>query len=148
MIGRAASLRHVRLRPAPARAAALALVLAALAIAVCGSWALFGQGAGTSQQALTIATEPSPPPPGDICALVRFGAVEMRRAGSRVVFTSPTGQDVQIVWPYGTTARLVDGRAEMFAPDGTLIATEGQLVSGPGGGLGADDAFHVCTIGY
>jgi len=126
---------------------ALALVLVALAVAVCGYWALFGPGAGSSEQSLTIATEPSPPPSGDICASARFGAVEMRRVGSRVVFTSQTGQEVQIIWPYGTTARLVDGKAEMFAPDGTLIATEGQSVSGLGGGLGSDDDYHVCMIG-
>jgi hypothetical protein len=32
---------------------------------------------------------------------------------------------VSVVWPYGFSARLVDGRAELLNSDGTVVAREG-----------------------
>jgi hypothetical protein len=59
-----------------------------------------------------------------------------------------TGSPTPIVWVYGFSARLVDGKAELVAPDGTVVAREGDVLSNLGGGLGSTgDAFHVCSIG-
>lgn len=151
-------LGHLRVKAAPPKrspmilvrpiaVAAAALVVAALAFSVY--WARSGSAvpaALPSGQPLTIITEPSPDNGGGCLMALRSG-VQMRRSGSEVVF-SQGGQDEPITWPYGTKARLVKGNAELFAPDGTLIATEGQLLPDLGGGLGPiGDSFHVCAIG-
>jgi hypothetical protein len=131
----------------PLAAAAAVLVVIALGFSVY--WARSGSagsGALPSGQPLTIVTE-SVSRPGAPCQLARFAGGEMRRSGSEVLFSSYDGSDVTITWPYGTTALLVNGQAELFAQDGTLIATEGQTLPDLGGGLGVDERFHVCEIG-
>jgi hypothetical protein len=55
-----------------------------------------------------------------------------------------TGEPTMIVWPYGFVARLVDGKAELVAPDGSVVAREGDLLN-VGGGF-ALPGFHVCEI--
>jgi len=131
----------------PLAAAAAVLVISALALSVY--WARSGPAepaALPSGQSLTVVTEPLSIP-GAPCLMAALRGAHMRRSGSRVVF-SQGSQDVAITWPYGTTAWLVNGEAELFAPDGTLIATEGETLPDLTGGLGgADDRFHVCEIG-
>jgi hypothetical protein len=51
------------------------------------------------------------------------------------------------VWPAGWEAWRLGGRAELVDRDGTVVGREGDVVSGFSGGLGADDAFHVCVVG-
>jgi hypothetical protein len=131
-------------RKGPLAAAAAVLVISALALSVY--WARSGPAALPSGQPLTIVTEPSSIH-GTACLMAVRPSVQMRRSGSEVVF-SQNGQDEAITWPYGTTAWLVNGQAELFAPDRTLTAIEGQTLPDLGGGLGgADDRFHVCAIG-
>ena len=131
----------------PLAAAAAVLVISALALSVY--WARSGPAvpaALPSGQPLTIVTEPVSRP-GAPCNLALLRSGQIRRSGSEVVL-SQNGHDMAITWPYGTTAWLVNGEAELFAPDGTLIATEGQTLPDLTGGLGgADDRFHVCEIG-
>src|ERR1035437_3200692 len=107
----------------PLGAAAAVLVIAASAFGV--SRALSGP-ALPSGQPLTILTEPSADN-ANMCLMAARASVHMRLSGSEVVF-SQGGQDESYTWPYGTKALLVDGKAELFAPDGTLIATEGQTL--------------------
>jgi len=131
----------------PLAAVAAVLVISALALSVY--WARSGPAvpaALPSGQPLTIVTEPVSRP-GAPCNLALLRSGQIRRSGSEVVL-SQNGYDMAITWPYGTTAWLVNGEAELFAPDGTLIATEGQTLPDLTGGLGgADDRFHVCEIG-
>jgi hypothetical protein len=127
----------------PLAVAAAVLVIAALAFGVYR--ALSGPAALPAGQPLTILTEPLAYD-GNACPMALRSSVQMRLSGSEVVF-SQGGQDESYTWPYGTKALLVDGKAELFAPDRTLIATEGQTLPDLGGGLGAEgDNFHVCQI--
>jgi hypothetical protein len=42
----------------------------------------------------------------------------------------------------------VDGRAELVDRDRSVVGREGDVIEDRfGGGLGLDDAFHVCVIG-
>lgn len=129
----------------PLAAAAAVLVISALALSV--HWARSGPAgpaALPSGQPLTIVTEPVSRP-GAPCLLALLSGIEMKRSGSEVVFSVGSGVD-GITWPYGTKALLVNGKAELFAPNGTLIGTEGQTLPDLGGGLGVDNRFHVCEI--
>jgi len=130
----------------PAAVAIAVLVVAVLAFSVY--WARTGLGgpaALPSGQTLTIVTDPWSGNTG-MCPMALISAVQMRRSGSDVVF-SQNGKDEPFAWPNGTKALLVNGKAELFAPDGSLIAAEGQTLPDLGGGLGAEgDTFHVCEI--
>ena len=44
-----------------------------------------------------------------------------------------TGKPMALVWPRGFTARLVGGRLEVVAPDGTVVGRDGEQVSDLGG---------------
>jgi hypothetical protein len=142
----AARRRPSRLRFARPLAAAVLMVGVLAAAGVY--WARLGPSgpaALPSGQPLAINVEPTVYP-GDACRLALRSGVQMQRAGGEVVF-SQGGQDEAITWPYGTKALLVNDKAELFAPDGTLIAVEGETLPDLGGGLGVDDRFHVCAIG-
>jgi hypothetical protein len=68
--------------------------------------------------------------------------------GDALVLVPQTGGDpLNVVWPAGWAAWRLSGRAELVSRDGTVVGREGDLVSGFGGGVGADDAFHVCVAG-
>ncbi len=69
----------------------------------------------------------------------------LTRAGMDLVLVDVnTGVQTSIVWPYGFVARLVDGKAVLVAPDGSVVAREGDLLD-VGGGF-AQPGFHVCDI--
>jgi hypothetical protein len=128
----------------PVAATVALLVISALVMSVY--WARSGPAALPSGQTLTIVTEPASSADAP-CLMALLRSAQMRRSGPELVF-SQNGQRVEVVWPYGTTALLVNGEAELFAPDGSLIAIEGQTLPDLTGGLGsADDRFHVCQIG-
>jgi hypothetical protein len=124
--------------------ASAATVLAVAALAVGAYWVCSAAGepaALPSGEPLAIVTEPNPPE-SDFCQLARMSGLVMKRSGSEVIFEGGLG----ITWPYGTKALLVDGKAQLFAPEGWLIGTEGQTLPDLWGGLGVDDRFHVCHI--
>jgi len=95
---------------------------------------------------LTIETEPAP---RQGCPDAGLGPVRVARSGSELVFISTiAGTPENIVWAHGFSARVVDGQAQLVAPDGTVVAREGDVITDAGGGLGSTgDAFHVCQIG-
>jgi hypothetical protein len=62
----------------------------------------------------------------------------------RTVATDDSGP---IVWPSGWVAWRLNGRAELLRRDGSLVGRDGDVLNGLGGGVGIDDAFHVCEIG-
>ena len=92
---------------------------------------------------LELHTEPPGPtaPPLTGCPLLNYdGSVSVQ--GSEVVL----GRG-DVVWPRGFSARLLNGQAELVAPDGTVIARagdhlEGQLL----GGYEDDGLYHVCSV--
>lgn len=95
---------------------------------------------------LTIQTDPAP---RQGCPDAGLGSVRVARSGSELIFISTmAGTPENIVWAYGFSARVVDGQAQLVAPDGTVVAREGDVITDAGGGLGlTGDAFHVCQIG-
>ena len=116
---------------------------------------------GTAEAPSTPATGSSTPLPSGatplalpaetgaryLCMQALLGPVRVVRSGDTVAFVSvDTGSDPgRLVWPQGYTARSLGGRAEIVAPDGSVVAREGDVLSLGGGNL--DDGFHVCSIG-
>lgn len=59
-----------------------------------------------------------------------------------------TGEEVQLAWQTGFQAWLRRG-LQIVAPDGKVIAADGQVATDLGGGqLGNDDRFTVCIGEY
>lgn len=94
---------------------------------------------------LRIQTEP--PLPSDAilgCDLAGLSDVRLARSGEDLLVVNiHTGRQTTIVWPYGFAGRVVGDRAELLAPDGSVVAREGDVLD-LGGGSGPP--FHVCQI--
>jgi hypothetical protein len=92
--------------------------------------------------ALELATDP-PLPPDDQssagCPLLGYDG-QLALDGNDLVLT---GKDA--VWPHGFSGRLLDGKAQLVAPDGTVVAGTGDHLEGLGGYDG-DDRLHICLI--
>ena len=98
---------------------------------------------------LHIVTEAPHLVPNLGCTTALLGPVRVASSDDDLtVLSVATGEPVQVVWPSGWAAWRVDGRAELVARDGSVIAREGDVIEDRfGGGTGVDDAFHVCIIG-
>lgn len=97
---------------------------------------------------LALATEPAHLVPSLGCPTALLAPARLAAAGDELMLVSESvGEPVKVVWPSGWVAWRLDGRAELVARDGRVIGREGDVVDGFGGGVGADDAFHVCEIG-
>lgn len=83
------------------------------------------------------------------CASAALLPVRVVRNGDAMVFQSVgTGHDVTVAWPAGFAALVVDGVARLYASDGQLIATEGDVLDNLGGSQNlAGSAFVVCSVG-
>jgi hypothetical protein len=154
------------------RLAAATLIVAAVAIVAASSWlhSTAGEPAAAATSPTTTSSSPtpaassttsgSPTPTGDFlqirtelplpsdaipgCLLARLGEVRLTRSGTDLVLVNiNSGEQTTIVWPYGFFARLVDGKAELVAPDGSVVAREGDVLDVGGGG---GPPFHVCEI--
>jgi hypothetical protein len=69
-------------------------------------------------------------------------------ANNALVLVPEAGGDpIKVVWPTGWAAWRRAGLAELVSRDGTVIGREGDIIQGFGGGVGTDDAFHVCVTG-
>jgi hypothetical protein len=55
-----------------------------------------------------------------------------------------TGNRLQVVWPNGYSARLVNGRAELVRPDGSVLARDGDVISGLASGAADNGDLLVC----
>ena len=97
---------------------------------------------------LVLATEPAHLFPTMGCPTALLLPARVAVVGDALVIVPETGGDpLNVVWPTGWAAWRLGGRAELVSRDGTVVGREGDLVSGFGGGVGADDAFHVCVAG-
>jgi hypothetical protein len=108
-----------------------------------------GPGLPAGATRLQISTAPAHLLPAFGCPLALLGPVRVAVAGDVVQFvTLDTGEPVDAVWPSGWAAWTIDGRAELVARDGSLIAREGDVIENRfGGGVGVDNRFHVCIEG-
>ena len=59
-----------------------------------------------------------------------------------------SGQEIRLIWQAGFQAWL-EPELQIVAPDGKVIAAEGQIATNlSGGNLGGDDRFTVCLTDY
>ena len=97
---------------------------------------------------LALATEPGHLLPTMGCPTALLARARVAVEGGSLVLVPEVGGDpVRVVWPTGWAAWRLDGRAELVSRDGTVVGRDGDVVSGFGGGVGTDDAFHVCVVG-
>lgn len=54
------------------------------------------------------------------------------------------GERMSVVWPSGFSARLVNGRAELVAPDGSVLARERDVISNLAGGAADNGDILIC----
>jgi hypothetical protein len=54
------------------------------------------------------------------------------------------GQLVPVVFPSGFAGWLVDGRAALVAPEGIIVAREGDVLSGLAGSAADNGDLNVC----
>ncbi|MFV2064959.1 MAG: hypothetical protein ACC726_15825 [Chloroflexota bacterium] len=91
---------------------------------------------------LELATQPPAPPTRRtqlaFCDLAGYEARLVVEDGALVT----DGPDV--VWPRGFSARLVAGRGELVAPDGTVVGREGGIIMAGGGYHG--EWFSACGV--
>ena len=81
------------------------------------------------------------------CDLALLLPVRVVAQGQAVAFVSvATGEQIRLVWPRGFSARRVEGRAEIVTPNGSVLAREGDVLSGLGGGSPGTE-FHICSVG-
>jgi hypothetical protein len=97
---------------------------------------------------LSLATEPAHLLPTMGCSTALLAPARVAVVGDALVLVSETGGGtIKVVWPTGWAAWRLGGRAELVSHDGRVIGREGEVLSGFGGGVGTDGAFHVCVVG-
>lgn len=92
-------------------------------------------------ESIALLTEPAP---AQACmgALAQGTLVPDPRSGLGIV--SPGGERTPVMWPFGYSARLVDGVIELVDNTGTFVAREGDTVA-IGGGFGGNGLFYACA---
>lgn len=97
---------------------------------------------------LHIATEAPHLLPTFGCETALLGPARVASdADNLILVTESSGKAVVVVWPSGWAAWRIGGQAELVGRDGSVVAHEGDVLSDLGGGVGIDNAFHVCIIG-
>jgi hypothetical protein len=82
------------------------------------------------------------------CAAALLSPGRLVTSGSELVLVSvETGDPMRVVWPSGFAAWQVDGRSVLADPWGSVVGRDGDLLDTLGGGVGTDDAFHICPFG-
>ncbi len=120
------------------------LVAAALKLSPLGPGPALPAGATR----LHIANEPAHLLPTFACETAALVPSRIEAVNDELHLVSVAdGTTIQVVWPTGWAAWQIGGQAELVGRDGSVVAREGDVLSDFGGGVGADDVFHVCIIG-
>ncbi len=114
---------------------ALGMLATALLIAACASTQ------SPTPETITLSTQPPPQSAGCDQALGHGRLVPDPRSGLATAGSDGTAQPV--MWPFGFSAVLDDGRIVLLNENGQPIAREGDTVEF-GGGLGLNNFFWVC----
>ncbi len=99
--------------------------------------------AGPTPVSITLLTEPAP---AQACmdALAQGTLVPDPRTG--LALATSDGQRMPVMWPFGYSARLVNGEIELLDDSGAFVAREGDTVQ-MGGGSGQNGLFFACAEG-
>lgn len=82
------------------------------------------------------------------CHTALLSPVRIATDGDALVLVSVASEEtIPVVWPSGFAAWRIDGRAVIAGPYGNVIGREGDVLEDLGGGVGADDVFHICGMG-
>lgn len=120
------------------------IVLAAVALRVLPLFTGPAVPAGATR--LHIATEP--PNLTMACAAALLAPARVTTSGDDLILvTVASGEPVAVVWPAGFGAWRADGQAVIAGPWGSVVGREGDVLEWLGGGMGLDDAFHICPFG-
>jgi hypothetical protein len=85
------------------------------------------------------------PPAGFGCGMAALTPIRVERDGGSMVFADETsGNRLQVVWPNGYSARLMNGRAELIPPDGSVLAREGDVISNVSAGAADNGDLPIC----
>jgi hypothetical protein len=82
------------------------------------------------------------------CAAAALSPVRVATSGDDLLLVSvESGHTVRVIWPSGFAAWRVGGRGVVADPWGSVVGRDGDVLDSLGGGLGQDDAFHICPFG-
>jgi len=97
---------------------------------------------------LTLRAQPWRLLPSFGCPLALLTPIRVERDGVSMVFADEaSGSRVQVVWPNGYSARLLNGRAELIPPDGSVLARDGDVISSLTAGAADNGDYLVCLDG-
>ena len=126
-------------------------VLVAVALVAGAAVWLLGpsQSAALPATAVPLALRTQPwrlwPPVGFGCGMAGVTPIRVERDGGSLVFADATsGNRSQIVWPNGYSARLMNGRAELVPPNGSVLARDGDVISGLSGNAQDNGDTFIC----
>jgi len=82
------------------------------------------------------------------CMTALLLPVRVATSGDELILVSvASGEIVKVVWPSGYAAWQIGGRSIVADPWGSVVGRDGDVLDSLGGGLGVDDAFHICPFG-
>jgi hypothetical protein len=122
------------------------LAMTGIAVAILGGALVVGMVARGSAGAAAAQSHSGVLFCGQAIAAARVG-----HSGSTVTFTDPAAGVLEdLVFPSGFSTRVTNGAAQLLYRDGSVIGSEGQVLTLGGGiGIGAAfraGAFGVCTV--
>jgi hypothetical protein len=79
------------------------------------------------------------------CGMAALTPIRVERDGVSMVFADEASSNrLQVVWPNGYSARLLNGRAELVQPDRSVLARDGDVISGLASGAADNGDLLVC----
>jgi hypothetical protein len=124
-----------------------------VAVAVVGGAAVWLLGPSrpallpANAEPLALRTQPwrAWPPTGFGCGMAALTPIRVERDGTSMVFADEaSGNRLQVVWPNGYSAWLMNDRAELVPPNGVVLAREGDVISNLSGNAADNGDILIC----